>query len=138
MGTSLKDFSSDEGPAPGEWGHYAVGWDGANIIIYFNGVPVGKTPFTGPRRTLGADDGSGHLFIGGSDHQNLIGRIAQVRGYEDVNPHAGAPESTFTPETLFRPDGSFLSRYFRPVEPISDLRGRIFGRATSRHCARCY
>jgi hypothetical protein len=121
MGTSLIYFSSDEGPAPGEWGHCAVGWDGTNIIIYFNGVPVGKTPFTGPRRTLGPDNGSGRLFIGGSDHQNLIGRIAQVRGYEDVNPRAGAPESTFTPETLFRPDGSFLSRYFRPVEPIADL-----------------
>jgi len=46
-------FGSDQGPAPGEWAHFAVGWDGQNIITYYNGVPVGKTPFAGPRRTPG-------------------------------------------------------------------------------------
>jgi len=41
-------FGSDQGPAPGEWAHFAVGWDGQNIITYYNGVPVGKTPFAVP------------------------------------------------------------------------------------------
>ena len=79
-------FGSDVGPAVGEWGHFAVGWDGQNIITYFNGVPVGKTPFVGPRRTPGPGGGGGRLLIGGSDHANFDGRIAQVRGYEDINP----------------------------------------------------
>jgi hypothetical protein len=114
-------FGSGEGPAPNEWGHYAVGWDGHNVITYFNGVPVGKIAFSGPRQTLGGDNGSGHLFIGGSNHQNLRGRIAQARGYEDSNPRVSAPESTFTPQTLFSSDGNFVSYYLRPSSSIADL-----------------
>jgi hypothetical protein len=120
-------FESDEGPASNEWGHYAIGWDGQSIVIYYNGVPVGKTPFTGPRQTLGSDSGAGNLFIGGSDHQNLIGRIAQVRGYENNNPRAGSPESSFTPKTLFSRDGQFLSCYFRPSNRVADLSPTGYG-----------
>jgi hypothetical protein len=109
-------FGSDVGPAAGEWGHFAVGWDGQNIVTYFNGVPVGKTPFAGPRRTPGPGGGGGRLLIGGSDHSNFDGRIAQVRGYEDANPREALPggvEASFAPETVFRPDGNLLSYYFR-------------------------
>ncbi|MFN2511539.1 MAG: LamG-like jellyroll fold domain-containing protein [Pyrinomonadaceae bacterium] len=87
-GTNLTSFGSDEGPAPNEWGHFAVGWDGTNIITYFNGVPVGKKAFGGPRITPGGHQGTGRLLIGGSDHANLVGRIAQVRGFERSNPRA--------------------------------------------------
>jgi hypothetical protein len=114
-------FNSIEGPTENEWGHYAVGWDGQNVITYFNGVPVGKEPFSGPRQTLGGDSGSGNLFIGGSDHQNMIGRIAQARGYEGQNPRASAPESPFTPETLFSREGNFMAQYMRPSSSIADL-----------------
>src|SRR5437588_2887796 len=120
-GDSLVYFYSDTGPAPGEWGHFAVGWDGKNILTYFNGVPVGKVAFNGPRQTLGPGDGSGRLLIGGSDHQNVVGRIAQVRGYEDTNPRAVAPESAFTPEPLFSVDGDFLSYYLRSSSTLADL-----------------
>ncbi len=85
-------FGSDIGPAINEWGHYAVGWDGQSIITYFNGVPVGKTPFSGPRRTPGPGNGGGRLLIGGSDHNNFHGRIAQVRGYENTNPREDTGE----------------------------------------------
>jgi hypothetical protein len=119
-GTALT-FNSVEGPTANEWGHYAVGWDGQNVITYFDGVPVGKIPFTGPRQTLGEDSGSGHLFVGGSDHQNMIGRIAQARGYEDQNPREAAPEAPFTPETLFSRDGNFMAQYLRPSSSIADL-----------------
>src|SRR6185369_2371393 len=27
-GTALTSFYGDEGPAPGEWAHFAAGWDG--------------------------------------------------------------------------------------------------------------
>ena len=117
-------FGSDVGPAVGEWAHFAVGWDGQNIITYYNGVPVGKTPFAGPRRTPGPGGGGGRLLIGGSDHSNFDGRIAQVRGYEDANPREGLPggvEASFAPQTVFGLSGNLLSYYFRSSLSVADL-----------------
>jgi hypothetical protein len=121
-------FHSDEGPAPGEWGHYAVGWDGQNVITYVNGVPVGKTPFAGPRFTPGPGQGGSWLLIGGSTHSDFDGRIAQVRGYETNNPRedpAGVNqtlvESSFAPQTIFSQEGNLTSRYFRPAQTVADL-----------------
>ena len=115
------NFYSDEGPAPFEWGYFAVGWDGKFITTYYDGVPVGRQAFGGPRRTLGPNSGASWLFIGGSDHQNLVGRIAEVRGFEDGNPRESSPESSFTPETVFGRGGSFLSYYFRPSDALQDM-----------------
>ena len=124
-------FGSDVGPAVGEWAHFAVGWDGQNIITYYNGVPVGKTPFAGPRRTPGPGGGGGRLLIGGSDHSNFDGRIAQVRGYEDMNPREGSPgsvEASFAPQTVFGLGGNLLSYYFRSSPRlIADLSGGYRG-----------
>ncbi|HEX8179273.1 MAG TPA: carboxypeptidase regulatory-like domain-containing protein [Pyrinomonadaceae bacterium] len=129
-GTDVIYFSSDEGPAIGEWGHYAVGWDGREIITYLNGVPCGRLAFTGPRRTYGPAGGGGRLLIGGSDHSNFNGRIAQVRGFEGYNPReqterAGpsitAPRAAFAPDTLFRRGGQLLSNYFSPAQTVADL-----------------
>lgn len=117
-------FGSDQGPAVGEWAHFGVGWDGQNIITYYNGVPVGKTPFAGPRRTPGPGGGGGRLLIGGSDHSNFDGRIAQVRGYEDTNPREAQPggvESAFAPQTIFSLGGNLLSYYFRQDQVVADL-----------------
>src|SRR6185295_18400120 len=117
-------FGSDVGPAVGEWAHFGVGWDGQNIITYYNGVPVGKTPFSGPRRTPGPGGGGGRLLIGGSDHSNFNGRIAQVRGYEDTNPREGLPggvEASFAPQTVFGLGGNLLSYYFRSAPSVADL-----------------
>lgn len=120
-GSKTVYFSSDEGPSPGEWGHYAVGWDGKNIITYYDGVPVGKQPFLGPRVSTGVYNGSTMLLIGGSTHQNFNGRIAQVHGYEENNPRERSPESPFAPQTVFSEDGQLLSYYFRPAERVADL-----------------
>jgi len=124
-------FGSDVGPAVGEWAHFAVGWDGQNIITYYNGVPVGKTPFAGPRRTPGPGGGGGRLLIGGSDHSNFDGRIAQVRGYEDMNPRESSPgsvEASFAPQTVFGLGGNLLSYYFRySPRLIADLSGGYRG-----------
>ncbi|MGI9164774.1 MAG: LamG-like jellyroll fold domain-containing protein [Pyrinomonadaceae bacterium] len=133
-GTDSITFASDDGPAAGEWGHFAVGWDGSYITTYFNGVPSGRTAFSGPRRTPGRNYGSGHLFIGGSTHNNFIGRISQVRGYENRNPrqnkNRGESTSSFVPQTIFEPDGSsFLINFLRPAQIITDLAtiGRVGG-----------
>jgi hypothetical protein len=122
--THDNSYGGDIGPAVGEWAHFAVGWDGQNIITYYNGVPVGKTPFSGPRRTPGPGGGGGRLLIGGSDHSNFDGRIAQVRGYEDTNPREGLPgdvEATFAPQTVFGLGGNLLSYYFRSAPVVADL-----------------
>jgi hypothetical protein len=122
-GQFLTYFASDEGPAVNEWGHFAVGWDGTNIVTYLNGVPVGKTYWVGPRITPGGIQGTGRLLIGGSDHANFIGRIAQMRGFEENNPleNAGAVFATFAPQTLFAVDGNVMSYFFRPATNIADL-----------------
>ena len=129
-------FTSDEGPAPGEWGHFAVGWDGQNIITYMNGVPIGKSPFAGPRRTPGPGGGASWLLIGGSTHSNFDGRIAQVRGYEQQNPRedpAGVDrtlvESTFAPQTIFNRGGNLTSHYFRASPTVADLSQGYGGRS---------
>ncbi|MGH9874774.1 MAG: carboxypeptidase regulatory-like domain-containing protein, partial [Pyrinomonadaceae bacterium] len=125
-------FGSDVGPAVGEWAHFAVGWDGQNIITYYNGVPAGKTPFSGPRRTPGPGGGGGRLLVGGSDHSNFDGRIAQVRGYEDTNPREGLPggvEASFVPQTVFGLGGNLLSYYFRSGQTVADLSPGYNGQA---------
>ncbi len=118
-------FGGDDGPSLGEWAHVAVGWDGSNIVSYYDGVPVGKNIFAGQRVTLGPLGGGGRLFIGGSNHQNFVGSIAQVRAYEGANPHQGVQQSTsaFTPQTFFEATGSsFLVSLLRPVDTtIIDL-----------------
>jgi hypothetical protein len=127
-GARVTNFTSDEGPAPYEWGHFAVGWDGQTIVIYLNGVPVGRKAFAGPRRTPGYANGGGRLLIGGSDHNNLVGRIAQVRGFEGSNPRTGAGGSgnssvfdSFAPQTVFAGGGNLTSNFFCPRNPVIDL-----------------
>ncbi len=122
-------FGGDSGPMAGEWGHLAVGWDGQNIITYFNGVPVGKTPYALPRQSTGIGNGAGRLLIGGSDHANFRGRIAQVRGYEGSNPRMSRfVESSFAPETVFSREGNLLSYYFLAAPTVADFsRGYLTG-----------
>lgn len=124
-GSEFTYFNSDEGPAPGEWGHFAAGWDGQYVVTYFNGVPVGRTKWAGPRRTPGPAGGGGRLYVGGSNHSNFVGRIAQVRGYEDSNPREdNSVYDAFRPETVFSVDGNLLSWYFRPAQYMADLSPR--------------
>lgn len=121
-GGALTSFHSDEGPAPGEWGHFAAGWDGQYVVLYFNGVPVGRQKWAGPRRSPGPAGGGGRLYVGGSNHSNFVGRIAQLRGYEDSNPREeSSVYSTFRPETVFSAGGNLMSWYFRPGQYMADL-----------------
>ncbi len=129
-GSTWTFFSSNEGPAVGEWAHLAVGWDGHQIISYFNGVPVGRSLFSGPRISPGSKGGGGRLLIGGSDHNNLVGRIAQVHGYEDTNPRKDTSvTAAFTPQAVFSRDGSYLSYFFRPSFQIADMSHYYRGQA---------
>ncbi len=134
QGSGIVSFVSDEGPAVGEWGHFAVGWDGIEIVTYLNGVPVGLTPFAGPRREGTYNNGAGRLLIGGSDHNNLIGRIAQVRGFEGGNPREDSTDinvsgvrAAFAPDTVFRTGGQMLSNYFEPRQTVPDNSAGLAG-----------
>ena len=120
-GSTWVYFDSDDGPGVNEWGHYAVGWDGSHIITYYDGVPAGKHIFTGPRVCMGRGWGSGMPLLGGSDHQNFIGRVAQVRAYEGSNPLGSAAEVTFAPQTVFSREGQLLSYFFRSSQSVADL-----------------
>lgn len=133
-------FRTDEGPAANEWGHYAVSWDGTNISTYFDGVPLGKTAFANPRRSIGPASGGGRLLIAGSDHQNFIRRISQVRGYENSNPHEdvnghGASMAAFAPQTVFESGGTLLSSFTRPTSSVADRSGNNYvGHVRSTAC----
>jgi hypothetical protein len=131
-GTQSTLFESDEGPALNEWGDFAVGWDGKTIVTYFDGVPVGMKEWTGPRRCIGPSGGGGNLYLGGSNHQNLIGRIAQIRGYEGSNPlevdggatpplYAYAPQTFFDCSSPLWQNCSLLNSLINPARPVADL-----------------
>jgi hypothetical protein len=102
-GTSSTTFGSDDGLAVGEWGHVAVGWDGTRIVTYVNGVPSGYATFAGPRKAQ-----FGQLLVGGASSGNYDGRLAEVRGFEGINPLVGLTGGVFGG---FRPSVSFLPQY---------------------------
>lgn len=142
-GTTYTSFGSDDGPAVSEWANLAVGWDGATIVTYYDGVAVGRTPFAGPRLSQGlGGNGFGKLYVGGSDHQNFQGNISQVRGYENSNPLNYAPGNQsvmagFAPQTVhsvaqfsgaiygsLRP--TLMVNFFVPTPIVPNLWGTAF------------
>ncbi len=127
-GTTSITFGSGDGPAVGEWAYMAVAWDGAWITVYYNGVLVGYTAFAGPRQAQ-----LGQLFLAGSDHQNFMGSIAQIRAWEGSNPLAAF--TPYTPELLFEdhlryppsaPKASFLTSFMsQDLIPTDRIGGRV-------------
>ncbi len=97
---STISFGTDETVPVNQWSHIAVGWDGAVIVTYINGVPSGIMRYNGKRSTP-VGSGSGVLFVGGSDHSNFSGKIARIRGFEGNIP-LDSLLSSFTPEKYFR------------------------------------
>lgn len=76
-GVSNTSFSASYQAQMNEWMHVEITWDGTSIWVLVNGIVCGKTAFAGPRRSQ-----FGQLMIGGSEHSNFVGRIAQVRAWE--------------------------------------------------------
>ncbi len=92
--------------------------------------------------------GGGRLLIGGSDHNNLIGRIAQVRGYEGVDllqelPGEKRTTAAFVPDSLFDlrsvnggPNCTLLTRFLRSaqtrVQWLSNLGVSISGNTVTK------
>lgn len=123
-GSSGQGLAADEGAYPGEWIHYAVSLvndpaagSAKQTTVYINGIAVGTSSFTGTRQSkTTVSDGCGDLFVMGSNHDNLTGRLAQLRGFENFCPHT-YPRKAFVPETNLGPqayadDGTFTDCNF--------------------------
>lgn len=80
-GAVTVSFTGDYTMQVGEWAHYAVAGDGTNAYVFINGVVV----WVGALTTRQAQYGP--CLIGGSDHNNFLGRIAMIRAWEGRLPH---------------------------------------------------
>jgi len=140
-GVGSTSFGGAYAAQVGEWLHYIVTWDGATIWVLINGVVVGSVPFTGPRRAQ-----FGTLAIGGTDHSNFSGRIAQVRAWEGNVPAAspwysfgGIVDRYFGDSWNGWPDGAgsypaqFATSYLNVGDTFPDLSGGYGGRLHPGH-----
>ena len=117
-GSASTPFTSSYTPADGEWIHSAVSWDGTNIFMYVNGIVTCVVAFAGPRRAQA--DLQGALYLAGSDHNNLHGRLAAVRGWEVDTVTLPRPYYLlnnglawpFEPDRSFAPYGNWFSGGF--------------------------
>lgn len=145
-GSAATSWTSDYSPAAGEWCHVACSWDGTNVRHYVNGVVTAVVAFAGPRRGTA---GQGSLYIAGSDHNNLHGKLAAVRGWEtdtSTNPipyndlangldWPFAPDRSFVPfvsKNLARPAAQFCADYTVPAQIVADY-GAGFPAGTLHH-----
>jgi len=114
-----------EGPALDEWAIIAFAWDGTQLIIYQNGVPIGAHLFAGPRKTVGAAGGAGNLLIGGSDKRNFKGFLQEFRGWENTNPVKTNDGTRIVPAP-YRTDIHFTQDKFGLTQPIANLVSNFF------------
>lgn len=98
-GTTLTSYTHDE-PIPADHdAHLAHGWDGAHILGWHDGVLVYKKAYSPTqRRNPGGNDAT--LYIGGSDHSGMTGKVYQVRGYEGYG--RCYHDTDFAPELYFQ------------------------------------
>lgn len=146
-GSAATSFTADYVPEDGEWVHSACSWDGTNVRQYTNGIVAAVAAFAGPRR---GSAGQGGLYLAGSDHSNLHGKLAAVRGWEtgstSVSPipyndlangleWAFAPDRSFVPfvsKNISRPAAQFCADFTRPGQIVADL-GVGFPEGTLHH-----
>jgi hypothetical protein len=130
----LVQWGTDEQPYAGQWAHVAVGISDGVLVTYYDGVPVGKIAFLGPRKTAGYANGGGRLGIGAFDHSNFLGCISQIGIFEGVHPQldggVGNNKSAFAPQTVFGmawtggptvPVRQFLMNFFGNSPIVQDL-----------------
>lgn len=109
-GTGMVDFGGDDVPYEEQWAHSASGVDtlAGLVVQYYDGVPVGKVAFLGHRFCANIPGSPMRGFMGGSDHSNLIGRLAQYRIFEgNKNPHKGSVINPTIQLAAFVPEVGF-------------------------------
>jgi hypothetical protein len=100
--------------------HIAVGYSRASgeIIIYLDGVPVGRTAYSGWIYSPNAGDEG--MYIGGSTHSNYNGLIYRVRAFLSQTPVLSS--KCFYPDKTFKGSGENFSLDFTtPSNIIPDL-----------------
>lgn len=140
-GTGNTSFGALYAAQNGEWLHYAVAWDGVTIFVMVNGIVCGTVPFAGPHRAQ-----YGTLAIGGTDHSNFNGRIAQVRAWEGQMPTfypqaaiGTGPDRYFADTWSGWPNGSgvipaqFATSYLNAGDTFPDISGGWGGRLHPGH-----
>lgn len=146
--SSATSWTADYTPEDGEWVHSACSWDGTNVRHYTNGVVVAEVAFAGPRN--GASDAQGGLYLAGSDHSNLHGKLAAVRGWETGSTSVSpipyndlanglqwpfAPDRSFVPfvsKNIARPMAQFCADFTKPGQIVTD-HGIGFPEGTLHH-----
>jgi hypothetical protein len=125
--------------ADGEWCHIMLGLLSGNLYTWVNGIGDSIWPFAGDRiNPNGAGAGTGKLYVGGSDHNNLACRLAVIRGF-DSGQFPPRPTYAFWPERFMLPavsDGTtvdvaadFFVEYTHPtVGSIPDLSEGVVSR----------
>lgn len=120
---------------PGTWVHVAIGWDGQYLRAFLNGALDGKAACAGPRLAIAVSGGGGILFVGGSDHSNFDGRIAEIELWEGTYPLAVA-DGPFYYQRRFTASAwngttaipsSFLAYYTTPADMIADFSPTGYG-----------
>lgn len=87
-------------PAIGEWVHGAIGWDGATVYLYANGVPESQFAWAGPRQSVGRSAAGGYFYVGGPDHSNNGYDVAFIRGWDRGYSPISSPLNAFRPQRL--------------------------------------
>jgi hypothetical protein len=105
QGSPGTSFGSAYDWASGEWGHFALNWDGSFVRVHVNGVCVGRTTYSGTRLSGLNTSGCGSLYVWGSDHINGGGKLGAMRIFErGSNPLSGNnPEAAIFPQREFSP-----------------------------------
>lgn len=101
-GASTENFTTVETLPANHWTLLAVGWDGSHIMLWVDGLLRHIQAYSGTRSQPGGNNFT--LHIGGSDHNNYNGYVAQIRGYEGYGRCREI--SDYTPERYFRPMGA--------------------------------
>jgi hypothetical protein len=125
----ILSFASDSAPPPNVFSNVRVELntdDNGNtwIVNYVNGIVVGTTPVPAgwTRTTGGVGGGTGTLYVGGSDHSNFTGYIAQLRGQERQSCQGAAlwlaPDRVFNDWANGNPVDFFASYMGTPEQVI--------------------
>lgn len=123
--------------------HVAAGHNGNFIGTWINGIPSGKVPYTGLRRTLYPWESVG--YIGGSNHSNYNGYIHALRIFENQFPLPSV-DQPFFPEKVFRStlrdwSGNMVTANYMSafhVKSLADWSSGLNGKIHSGHLANNY
>lgn len=107
-GSTSQTFVGSYIVAVGEWVHVAVMWTSVNVYLFVNGIIDSGVSAPGPRVLSST---SGDLFVGGSDHLNLTGDVAFIRGFDTQRILPLFPDAGWRPSRFPTAGGDFVCDY---------------------------